>query len=125
MGKGTAVGRGAERVLSTFMKKRQLRSSEDASLLESEKEQSGWKGALDRAMIAAIDSLEKDEDTNNTDNDGGEPKANYGAIAIFGKSSRLNRQQISSRCAAISPDVIKDCYNRCCQMVVDQRLAKS
>ena len=127
VGKGTAVGRGAERVRSSFMDESQLSSSKATSSFKSKAEQPGWKGALDRALMAAIDALEKDEDTDDTadqDNDGARPNANYGAVAIFGRSNWLQSQQTSSRCAAINPDVIKDCYNRCCERVSDQRLAK-
>jgi len=68
---------------------------------------SGWRRALDVAMNAAINTFEKNEDNSNVEvlNN---PTENYSAVVIFGNCSGRR----TSRCAAVCPDVIEECYKR-------------
>ena len=68
---------------------------------------SGWRRALDVAMNAAITTFEKNEDNSNVDvlNN---PTDKYSAVVIFGNCSGKR----TSRCAAVCPDVIEECYKR-------------
>mmetsp|Transcript_20428 Transcript_20428/g.42838 ORF Transcript_20428/g.42838 Transcript_20428/m.42838 type:complete len:185 (+) Transcript_20428:762-1316(+) len=124
--KGTAVGRGAERVASSI-----LRRSTDISdsVLENESEaadatSSGWKGALDRAMMAAIDALEQDDESNEDEHaQSKEAKANYGAVVIFGGyCPGGERKMRRSKCAAVNPAIVEDCYHACCRKLMNQKI---
>ena len=87
-----AIGRGAERIAA---------STED--LTKCRFKSNGWRRALDVAMNAAVDTFERNEDASNIDisSDPGR----YSAVVIFGKRT-------TSRCAAVCPDVIEECYKR-------------
>eukprot|EP00985_Skeletonema_marinoi_P020711 scaffold12372_cov105-Skeletonema_marinoi.AAC.3 len=96
-----AIGRGAERI-----------SVSSSSMLEEDLtnyriKSSGWRRALDVAMNAAINTFEKNEDNSNVEvlNN---PTENYSAVVIFGNCSGRR----TSRCAAVCPDDIEECYKR-------------
>ena len=57
-------------------------------------------------MNAAINTFEKNEDTSNIDTSTN-PKERYSAVVIFGN---CGGRRTSSRCAAVCPDVIEECY---------------
>lgn len=119
---GTAVGRGAEGVRSSLL----LHLTDDSALGG---EYAGWRNALDRAMMATMDALEQQEQ----DGDSGErdgPRATYGAVVVFGSGGssshnglkgRIIRNTSSSRCAAIDPAIVDECYKRCRQILRDRR----
>jgi 20S proteasome alpha/beta subunit len=96
-----AIGRGAERI-----------SVSSSSMLEEDltkyrTNSSGWRRALYVAMNAAITTFEKSEDNSNVDvlNN---PTEKYSAVVIFGNCSGRR----TSRCAAVCPSVIEECYKR-------------
>jgi len=95
-----AIGRGAERIsVSSSMLEEDLTNYRIKS--------SGWRRALDVAMNAAINTFEKNEDNSNVEvlNN---PTEKYSAVVIFGNCSGKR----TSRCAAVCPDVIEECYKR-------------
>lgn len=94
-----AIGRGAERITA-------LSSSLEEDLTKHASKSSGWRRALDVAMNAAINTFEKNEDTSNIDTSTN-PKERYSAVVIFGN---CGGRRTSSRCAAVCPDVIEECY---------------
>ena len=101
IGRGSAIGRGAQGVCSSLMKEEKLN-----------KNIYGWRGALDRAMLAAVDALEStDEDGNIIERE----NSKYGAVVVFGKASSLNsRVSTTSRCASVDSAIVEECYQRCC-----------
>ena len=110
VGKGSAVGRGAEKVCSSLLAKEAT----------TEKPKHGWRGALDRAMMAAVDALEYDG-SNAIDLDvqrDDTPRAKYGAVVVF------QRQVSTSRCAAVSSAIVDECYKKCCERLTSQKLAR-
>ncbi len=96
-----AIGRGAERIAASSSL-----AGEDLTKTFRTKS-SGWRRALDVAMIATINTFEKNEDVSNIDMLS-DPTERYSAVVIFGKCKGGR----TSRCAAVCPDVIKDCYKR-------------
>lgn len=119
--RGTAVGRGAEKVCTSLFQSTR-NSGKDASL-ESNNLHYGWRGALDRAMMSAIESLEEDGDSNNMDEQRKDPNAKYGAVVVFANSRRLNSQISSNKCASVNSAIVEECYDRCLQEFRNQKLA--
>ena len=115
VGKGSAVGRGAEKVCSSLLAKEATTENS-----RTEKSKHGWRGALDRAMMAAVDALEYDGsnaidvDTQRDDI----PLAKYGAVVIF------QRQVSTSRCAAVSSTIVDECYKKCRERIASKKLAR-
>lgn len=127
VGKGTVVGRGAERVRSSLLPSTTQKSGidTDTTPLASINVPHGWRGALDRAMMAAVDALEQDVDSNNyVDAQRKDSMAKYGAVVIFANSQRLKSQVSTSRCASVSSNVIEECYNRCVDEFRNLKMAK-
>lgn len=121
VGQSAVVGRGAERVRTALMKKRQISKLGNI-------EQRGWKLALERAMFAAIDSFEFNEGGVSAlaADEESRPKS-YCAIVVFA-GSRMNRKIAVSntRCAAIHPEQVQDSYKRCYQhLLLERNLADS
>ncbi len=114
IGKGTSVGRGAERVCSSLFSSTMHASSNDTP--------SSWRDTLDTAMMAAIDALEHDQESHNDDDDQSLARANYSAIVIFGCSNKLRGQISTSRCALVNSAIIEECYKRCRARI--QKLAR-
>jgi len=113
IGRGSAIGRGAQRVCSSLMKEEKRSNSNY-----------GWRGALDRAMSAAVDALES------TDEDGDvieREHSKYGAVVVFGKascSSLDNRvSTTTNRCASVDSAIVKECYQRCCEHISSKKHA--
>ena len=81
----------------------------------------GWRSALDRAMLAAVDALES------TDEDGDvieREHSKYGAVVVFGKASSLNsRVSTTSRCASVDSAIVEECYQRCCEHISSKKYA--
>lgn len=102
IGRGTAIGRGAQRVCSSLMNEEKLNNNNY-----------GWRGALDRAMLAAVDALES------TDEDGDvieKEHSKYGVVVVLGKASSLNsRVSTTSTCASVDSAIVEECYQRCCE----------
>jgi len=122
------VGRGAEWVRAAFLRSASGIAGDEG--LEESSSSRGWKCALESAMVAAIDGLEQgdkaDDDIRQIDDGTKQPmEANYGAIVIFGSPGGRSRQRIStSRCAAIRPDIVEECFHRCVQRVRTCEVAK-
>jgi len=110
IGRGSAIGRGAQRVCSSLMNEEKLNNKNY-----------GWRGALDRAMLAAVDSLES------TDEDGDaieREHSKYGAVVVFGKVSSLNsRVSTTSACASVDSSIVEECYQRCCEHMSSKKQA--
>ena len=104
IGRGSAIGRGSQSVCSSLMKEEKLNNNNYY----------GWKGTLDRAMLAAVDALEStDEDEDVIERE----HSKYGAVVVFGKASSLNSRvsATTSRCASVDSAIVKECYQRCCE----------
>jgi 20S proteasome alpha/beta subunit len=97
-----AIGRGAENL------HKNIKSS---STTTSKSTISGWKRSLDVAMNAAIHTFEMNEDDVSNDDDmlNIDPTERYSAVVIFANSNGGRR---TSKCAAVCPDVITECYRR-------------
>eukprot|EP00578_Thalassiosira_sp_NH16_P003967 CAMPEP_0181133540 /NCGR_PEP_ID=MMETSP1071-20121207/31584_1 /TAXON_ID=35127 /ORGANISM="Thalassiosira sp., Strain NH16" /LENGTH=390 /DNA_ID=CAMNT_0023219949 /DNA_START=57 /DNA_END=1229 /DNA_ORIENTATION=- len=111
IGQGTAVGRGAERVRSLL-----FHSEHDSRTDTSEGTEflaPGWRGALERTMMAAMEALQQDDDSNDLDTQEMNQCVQYGALVIFASSNLLKRQISASRCASVKPEIIEECYSRC------------
>lgn len=122
VGVGAAVGRGAEKVRSSLLATTTIHHCETA---EEARKLNGWRGALDAAMEAAIEALEGTAGgyTNNADFLQVEPRAKYGAIVIFCRSSASRSQRSSSSCASVNDAIIEECYRKCFDRVNDQKVA--
>ena len=113
IGRGSAIGRGAQRVCSSLIMKEEKLNNNNY----------GWRGALDRAMLAAVDALEstdEDEDVIKREN------SKYGAVVVFGKAScnSLNgRVSTASRCASVDSAIVEECYQRCCEHISSKKYA--
>ena len=92
-----AIGRGAERIAA---------STEDLTKFRTKS--IGWRRALDVAMNAAVNTFERNDDTPNIDTTS-DPTGRYSAVVIFGN---CGGRRTTSRCAAVCPDVIEECYKR-------------
>ena len=137
-GSGTAVGRGAEGVRSSLRRRvEETRDSkaggvgsssgptEDAAPLR------GWRGALDKAMMASVIALDRDDGSpGGDDNDaderggGGGARANYRAVVVFGPPPAGARDGIGaggSRCATVGPAITEECYERCRRRLADRK----
>ncbi len=97
-----AIGRGAENL------QKNIKSSSTTS---NKSTISGWKRSLDVAMNAAIHTFEMNEDDASNDHDmlNIDPTERYSAVVIFANSNGGRR---TSKCAAVCPDVITECYRR-------------
>ncbi|KAL7432594.1 hypothetical protein ACHAXM_003309 [Skeletonema potamos] len=96
-----AIGRGAERIaVSSPLSGKDLTKT-------FRTKSGGWRLALDVAINAAINTFEKNDDVSNIDILS-DPTERYSAVVIFGNC----RGRRPSRCAAVNPDVIKECYKR-------------
>ncbi|KAL7442196.1 hypothetical protein ACHAXH_008953 [Discostella pseudostelligera] len=126
VGSGTAVGRGAERV-RVLLRESHGSGIDDSSVGPTDVPQ-GWRGALDIAMMAAIEALEQDETSD--DDDDADPlcrrsRANFGAIVIFSGTGEGRRQISHSRCAVVNSIVTMESHDRCHQKLLNkQMLAK-
>jgi len=126
VGSGTAVGRGAEKVRVLLRESHGSRLG-DTSVEPTDVPQ-GWRGALDIAMMAAIEALEQDETSD--DDDDADPlcrrsRANFGAIVIFSGTGEGRSQISHSRCAVVNSIVTIESYDRCHQKLLNkQMLAK-
>ncbi len=115
IGSGTAVGRGAERVRVL------LRESHGSgtSATHSDVPQ-GWRGALDIAMMAAIEALEQDTTSDDdADTQFRQRRANFGAVVVFSGAGKLPRP---SRCAFVRPGKIMKSYDRCHQKLTEKQM---
>lgn len=142
IGSGTAVGRGAERIRATLLKQQQVGKKREPTIVAADDEGDspkqriqvtrGWKSALDRAMSSAIEALETPEDDATTESDDTIPderSKSYGAIVVCGSATNANGSvqrrtgigNFRSKCAAINPDVVQECFVRCYQRVRDER----
>ncbi|KAL9182830.1 hypothetical protein ACHAXT_004109 [Thalassiosira profunda] len=122
-GAGGAVGRGAEGARSALHAC--IGRKDDGGSLEETETMYGWRGALQRAMMSAIDALEGgDASVDNADVPRDEMAANYGAIVVFGRPERTRRQASPSRCAAIDPTIVKEVYRECSRAAKGRRLAE-
>ena len=97
-----AIGRGAERIAASSS----LLGGGDFTKFRTKA--SGWRWALDVAMNAAINTLEKNEELSHNIEMLNDPAEKYSAVVIFGNCSGSR----TSRCAAVCPDVIEECYKR-------------
>ncbi|KAL7527582.1 hypothetical protein ACHAWF_002233 [Thalassiosira exigua] len=121
VGRGAAVGRGAERVRSALSSPALLGPSQESETVkgnpsEWENVKYGWRGALERAMTATIDALEQEADSYEEDGCGEptrDPRAKYGAVVVFGAPGLNSGQVRSSRCATIESAIVDKCYERC------------
>jgi 20S proteasome alpha/beta subunit len=111
VGWGAAVGRGAERVRSSLFKLSKSDVGHD--------KQQGWKLALDRAMLAAVDAFEVGEDSLSREQRSKHQL--YGAVVVFGTGKKLAFADTNSRCAAIHPQHVKDSYQRCFERLLDDK----
>jgi len=110
IGRGSAIGRGAQRVCSSLMKEEKLNNNNY-----------GWKGALDRAMLAAVDALESTDEDHDVKERG---HSKYGAVVVFGKASyrsSTNRVSTTSRCASVDSAIVEECYQRCCEHISSKK----
>lgn len=101
-----AIGRGAEKL------QKNIKSS--SSTTSNKSTISGWKRSLDVAMNAAILTFEMNEDidvSNDDDMLNIDPTERYSAVVIFA-TSKCNGGRRTSKCAAVCPDVITECYRR-------------
>lgn len=111
VGWGAAVGRGAERIKTSIIKENQQLGEDDDK---------GWKLALDRAMMAAMDTFEVNDDNLHCCE---ESKLHlYRAIAIFGSrsTSKLEENamfQTVSKCFGVHHSVLEESYRRCSKLV--------
>jgi len=96
-----AIGRGAERITAST-------SSLEEDLTKRGTESIGWRRALEVAMNAAVNTFENNEDASDTDTSS-DPTGRYSAVVIFGS---CGGRRTTSRCAAVCPDVIEECYKR-------------
>eukprot|EP00970_Alexandrium_tamarense_P007661 scaffold1453_cov232-Alexandrium_tamarense.AAC.9 len=140
IGSGTAVGRGAERIRATLLKQQQVGKKREPTIVAADDEGDtpkqriqvtrGWKSALDRAMSSAIEALETPEDDATTESDDTIPderSKSYGAIVVYGSATNANGSvqrrtgigNFRSKCAAINPDVVQECFVRCYQRMLD------
>ena len=106
-----AIGRGAENL------QKNIKSSSTTS---NKSTISGWKRSLDVAMNAAIHTFEMNEDDVSNDYDmlNIDPTERYSAVVIFANSNGGRR---TSKCAAVCPDVITECYRRLAEGEMDGR----
>ena len=106
-----AIGRGAENL------QKNIKSSSTTS---NKSTISGWKRSLDVAMNAAINTFEMNEDDVSNDYDmlNIDPTERYSAVVIFANSNGGRR---TSKCAAVCPDVITECYRRLAEGEKDGR----
>lgn len=126
IGSGTAVGRGAERV-RVRLRESQGFERDDADVEPTDVRQ-GWRGALDIAMMAAVEALEQDENSD-TDSDpqcrSSRSMTNFGAIVVFHGTGKLRSYDSQSRCAIMNSIIIMESYDRCRKRLMEkQTLAK-
>ncbi|KAL7460194.1 hypothetical protein ACHAXS_000656 [Conticribra weissflogii] len=126
-GIGATIGRGAERVRSSLLRRSSYDDFDGFKLFS-------WKMALEKAMSAAVAVFDLDSDgyyddtANRIDQTtklrltGG---GNYSAIVIFGKEcKKYGSGRNISKCAVVNPVLIEKCYKRCLEQVVDHRQKK-
>lgn len=122
VGIGASVGRGAERVNSSLLHSQSSMLRADESLeVPSNMQTSGWKGALDRAIISAVDALDVSTDETKEimiDTQRNGAKTKYGAVVIFGNKRRIHTQ---SRCAVINPAIVEERFSMCCDYLINKR----
>ena len=117
-GSGTAVGRGAERVRLL------LRESHGTgtSAAHSDVPQ-GWRGALDTAMMMAIEALEQEtKSDDDADTQCRRLRANFGAIVVFSGIGKLRSRVSHSRCAVVNSISITKSYDRCHQKLTEKQI---
>ena len=123
IGSGTAVGRGAEKVRGLLRESHRSETDEDTTV-EPINIPQGWRGALDIAMMAAIEAMEQDE---NSDDDSDpqcrRSRANFGAIVVFSGTGKLRSQASHSRCALVNSIVTMKSYDRCRQRLTEKQLS--
>ena len=123
IGSGTAVGRGAEKVRGLLRESHRLEIDEDTSV-EPINTPQGWIGALDIAMMAAIEAMEQDE---NSDDDSDpqcrRSRANFGAIVVFCGTGKSRSQVSHSRCALVNSTVTMESYNCCHQRLSEKQMS--
>ncbi|KAL3798229.1 hypothetical protein ACHAWO_003434 [Cyclotella atomus] len=102
------IGRGAERVSNSL---RQHKKCATGTLSDGE-ERRGWKLALDRAMFAAVNVFDVDEETVAVND---EKSSSYGAVVVFGSQ---RSSQMISRCAVVRSGLVVDSYKRCVDKVL-------
>ena len=109
-----AIGRGAEKL------HKNIKSSSTTS---NKSTISGWKRSLDVAMNAAIHTFEMNEDDVSNDYDmlNIDPTERYSAVVIFANSNGGRR---TSKCAAVCPDAITECYRRLAEGVKEGRASQ-
>jgi 20S proteasome alpha/beta subunit len=112
-GKIAAIGRGAEN----------LQKNIKSSSATTKSTISGWRGSLDVAMNAAINTFEMNEDDVSNDDDmlNIDPTERYSAVVIFANSNGGRR---TSKCAAVCPDVITECYRRLAEGEKERRASQ-
>ena len=117
------MGRGAEKVRGLLRESHRLEIDEDTSV-EPINTPQGWIGALDIAMMAAIEAMEQDE---NSDDDSDpqcrRSRANFGAIVVFSGTGKLRRQVSHSRCALVNSTVTMESYNCCHQRLSEKQMS--
>jgi len=145
-GSGTAVGRGAKGVRSSLLQRREeeekttMRDSEEVGAgggsssgsTNNDAPLRGWRGALDRAMMASVIASDRDDggpgddDDDDADRGGGGSggaRANHGAVVVFGAPLAGGaRDGIgASRCATVGPAITEECYDRCRRRLADRK----
>jgi 20S proteasome alpha/beta subunit len=121
IGSGTAVGRGAEKVRVLLRESHRLEIDEDTSVGPNNTPL-GWRGALDIAMMAAIEAMEQDENSDDdSDPQGRRSRANFGAIVVFSGTGQLRSQVSHSRCALVNSIVTMKSYDRCHQRLTEKQ----
>lgn len=125
IGSGTAVGRGAERVRVLLRESQGF--ERDETHVEPTDEPQGWRGALDKAMMAAVEALEQDEnsDINSDPQCRSRSRANFGAIVVFHGTGKPRNSDSQSRCAIVNSIITMESYDRCRKRLMEkQMLAK-
>jgi hypothetical protein len=148
-GSGTAVGRGAEGVRSSLLRRRRRRrregektmrdlegaggggSSSGATSNDDAPPLRGWRGALDRAMMASVVAFDDRDDGGSPGDDdedargggGGGARANHGAVVVFGAPLAGGARDAigASRCATVGPAITEECYDRCRRRLADRK----
>lgn len=123
IGSGTAVGRGAEKVRGLLRESHRSETDEDTTV-EPINIPQGWRGALDIAMMAAIEAMEQDE---NSDDDSDpqcrRSRANFGAIVVFSGTGKSRSQASHSRCALVNSTVTMESYDCCHQRLLEKQMS--
>lgn len=115
VGRGSAVGRGAERIRSSLMKERTIDNKINVDVIETPNLY-GWRGALERAMMASVDVLDSNNELD------GRPRAKYSAIVVFGHSTcGFSRSRQVSKCAIVNPAIVDEHYTQCYAKMVSQK----